>query len=242
MKKTKNIIIIIIIAMSIALIVGISIKLLDTTGTINQGNFRINDAVITSSVDVIEADEQEKTTQQESNAENKSQGLSALTLNLSQNNKIALLVTKDMEAEQIYIDNISFRAPEKKGIFTIEQKGKEEKISLDEEIQPIKINKEIIEDQYYIELLIKNQDFLKNAKIPESNKSVTYDGTVLKILDIKLAQIQFFIKFDLNIIDKTGKKNVCKFDLELPDAELLDSGISINRENAPAYVFRVKAN
>lgn len=253
MNKTKNIYIIIVILVSIALIVGISIKILDTTGKINQGNFRVNDAVITSTIDVKEKEStKEKTeTSTEINTEtgeqvvaeeNKEEGLKNLSLTLSQKNTIALLITKEIEIKEMYINNISSTVPVKKGEFSIYVNKMQEKISLENNTSKINVIPEEKDDQYYIEFKINNDEFASDLVLPESTNKITFDGTILKVLDLKLSDIVFGLKFDLNIIDSTGKLNVCKFDFKLPFEELATEGVSITRQEPSRYIFSIRQN
>jgi hypothetical protein len=257
MNKTKNIYIIIVILVSIALIVGISIKILDTTGKINQGNFRVNDAVITSTIDVSEKENtQDKTDENtktitETNTEtgeqvvtdeNKEEGLKKLSFTLSQKNTIALLITKETQVKEMYINNISSTLPVKKGEFIMYINDTQEKISLENNTSKINVIPQEKDSQYYIEFKINNDEFASDLVLPESTNKITFDGTILKVLDLKLSDIVFGVKFDLNIIDSTGKLNVCKFDFKLPFEELATEGVSITRQETSRYIFSIRQN
>ena len=55
--KKKNIgTFLLILFVSIALVSSIGVYVLDNTGKVNQGNFRMNDIVIESSLNVVEKD------------------------------------------------------------------------------------------------------------------------------------------------------------------------------------------
>lgn len=246
MSKSKKTVIIIIILVSIALVFGISVKLLDTTGKINQGNFRVNDTVVTSTIDVEEqvtATEKEvKNTEQtaatEAKTEEKAENLNKLTFKLSQKNTIALLITKDVEIKEMYLDNYNVTTPSKKGVI---------KTNINGVVTDLQTPKTILvptekDGQYYLEIKIDNTEFATDVKIPEGTNAVTFDGTILKLLDIKLSDIAFVAKFNLNIIDVTGKKNVCEFKFKLPNETLLTDGISITREENSNYVFSLREN
>lgn len=250
MSKSKKTVIIIIILVSIALIFGISVKLLDTTGKINQGNFRVNDAVVTSTIDVeeqvISTETEVKTTEQtatteakpEAKTEEKAENLNKLTFKLSQKNTIALLITKDVEIKEMYLDNYNVSTPSKKGVI---------KTNINGVVTDLQTPKTILvptekNGQYYLEIKIDNTEFATDVKIPEGTNAVTFDGTILKLLDIKLSDIAFVAKFNLNIIDVTGKKNVCEFKFKLPNETLLTEGISITREENSNYVFSLREN
>ena len=82
MDKVKGISIIIIAVVSVIVTVLVANVLLDTTGKVNQGNFRINDVTVESTANVTEV--QDKDT--------KIENLSGLVFDVSQVNAISLLV------------------------------------------------------------------------------------------------------------------------------------------------------
>jgi hypothetical protein len=216
----------------IAIIVLVFTLILDTTGRINQGNFRINDFVIKSSVEVTDS---------EIAKDNK---LSDMSLNLSQSNLLSILIAKSDNAEiaSMYIDNISTNFPSKKGNLVISQnlQEKNSEYDLSSKMDKIAITPTEKDSQYYIELNIKNKDMLKNIKLPESVKSITYDGTILNTMEINIKDISFTVSFDLNVLDKYGKLNKCKFSIKLPTESLIKDGISIERQDLSKFNFIVK--
>lgn len=215
----------------ISIIVLIYMLILDTTGKINQGNFRINDFIIKSSVEVSDS---------EITSEN---SLSDMSLNLSQINNLSILVAKNDDATQIesvYIDNISTSLPNNKGNMTISQISQEKEYDLSTSIGKIDITPVEKDSQYLIELKIKNTDMLKSIKLPEGVESITYDGTILNTIGIKIKDIEFNLKFDLNILDKYGKLNKCKVDIRIPKESLITNGISIERQDLKDFNFIVK--
>ncbi|MDO4282102.1 MAG: hypothetical protein Q4D02_00530 [Clostridia bacterium] len=227
MSKKKIIFFVIVISLIITVL--IAMNLLDTTGDINQGNFRINDLVVNSYAKVDELDTNEK-------AEN----ISDLTFNLSQNNKISILIAKNIDVSRIYLDNIKFVAPIKSGSLVLSQTGFEEEYDLNTKIESVEIYPEEKDDQYYIELNVDNVQFMNDVKAPENTKKITFDGTFLKDIDIKIEELQMSFECNLNIIDITGKKSVCSLKFKLPPEELLNNGISILRQDLSKYVFQLK--
>ena len=229
--KKRNFVIIILILIAIVIAVIITNILLDTTGSINQGKFRVNDAVIKSTVEVEEIETQ--------NDEEK--GLESLSLNLSQKNSLVLLITKDEEIDNIYIDNIEITNPELIGTFNITDTQSIIDVSnINSKEEQVSIYTDESEGQYLVQIDMNNDNFLVNAKIPSGISSVTYDGTMLKTLNIPLSKLKFDIKFDLNIVDKLGKLNICKINLKLPNDELSENGISVTRDSLSNYIFKVK--
>ncbi len=231
MKKSKAISSIVVIVISIIFIVIIARVLLSTSGSINQGSFRVNDLVINSSLDVEEVN---------SDQEN-SGGFDTMKLNLSQRNNISLLIQKNSEIKEIYIDNIKFTHPTKKGNLILYQNGaKDDAISTFD--QKIIVYPEEKEDQILINLNIDNVEFLTDAKIPDGTNAITFDGTMLNLVGVNLSDLQMNIKFNVYIVELSGKINVCKFDFKFPEEELTNSGISIKRQNTSYYNFVIEDN
>ncbi len=227
--KKRNFVIIILILIAVVITVLITNILLDTTGSINQGKFRVNDVVIKSVVNV-----EELTTE---NGE--ISGFDNIKLNLSQNNSLVMLVTKDEEIESAYIDNISLKNPELIGNITISE-GENATNIVDISQKQVDIYPIEKDGQYLIQINIDNINFLTDANIPSGVNSVTYDGTMLRVLDIAIAKLKFELRFNINLVDKTGKVNTCKIKLNLPDEQLLENGISVNREDLSNYRFSIK--
>lgn len=227
MKKSKNLLIFLIVIISVLIIAGVSYIVFDNNGNINQGNFRVNDVVLKSEVEVTE---------------NKTSGtadsISSVLFNLSQKNTLSLLISREAKASIIYLDNIYLKAPTKKGSMYIYQTGTDiEDITSQDKIDMYPVEKD---GQYLIEISMDNIDFLKDANLPEETKSATFDGTILNLLNIGISDIKFEVSFSLNILDENSKLNTCKIKLKLPENELLINGISINRKDAGDYAFSVK--
>lgn len=222
-------IIFLIVIISLIITISVAMLLLDTTGDINQGNYRINDMVVNSYANIGENKENEEAVE-----------ISDLTFSLSQNNKITMLVAKNVDATQIYLDNIKVSEPLKKGNLSIWQTDTKEKYELNSEFKNMEISPIQKDNQYYIELNIDNIDFLTDVKAPADTKKITFDGTFFNELNIKLEDIQMKFECDLNIVDITGKKSTCKLKFNFPPEELLVDGISVLRQDISRYVFKLK--
>lgn len=225
----KNIGVILLIAfVSIALVASVGIYLLDTTGKINQGNFRVNDLVVESRLEVKEKDVEEV------------KDLSSLVFDISQNNKITMLVAAQTEVEAMYIDNVYISNPVRVGNLCITQSNYEQKYSIENISSQINIYPAKTEGQYKIEIGINNENCMEDVKVVSGTKSIRYDGTILSLLNTKVSDFRFDLIFDLNIIEKSGKKNVCKVKLSVPNDDLMTNGISITREDISKFLFKVK--
>lgn len=234
MKKNNNtLLVFLIILVVVAIITCIFYILLNSKGKINQGVFRTNDVLITSLVTVEEKQEEKEESM-----------ISDFLLDLSQKNVLSLLIPKESEIKDIYIDNIKIKYPIKMGQMYLTQPNRNDKIILNEDIKKEKVNiyTQEKEDQYLVEIEIDNMNFAKDVKVPEDTKVVRFDGTLISLTGMDVKDLMFEMSFDLNIEDKSNKLSACSIDLKLPDYELANSGIEVKRENLNDYVFFLKDN
>ena len=234
MKKNNNtLLVFLIILVVVAIIACIFYILLNSKGKINQGVFRTNDVLITSLVTVEEKQEKQEESM-----------ISDFLLDLSQKNVLSLLIPKESEIKDIYIDNIKIKYPIKMGQMYLTQPNRNDKIILNEDIKKEKVNiyTQEKEDQYLVEIEIDNMNFAKDVKVPEDTKVVRFDGTLISLTGMDVKDLMFEMSFDLNIEDKSNKLSACSIDLKLPDYELANSGIEVKRENLNDYVFFLKDN
>ncbi len=139
------------------------------------------------------------------------------------------------------MDNISFTKPNMQGDIAFYQNNeKDERISLDE--KKVKLLPEEKDGQIFISLNLDNLEFMKDVKIPDGTNAITFDGTMLKVLDVKFSDLSMKFKFNLNIVDETGKLSVCKVSLKFPEEDLINNGISITRKDTKDYVFSIEDN
>ena len=231
MKKTTFFEIIIVIAISICLVVVISNIVLDNKGKINQGNFRINDLSLMSSLDVKEVQEQKDTTT----------GFDSMSLNLSERNNISFLVANQIGVKDIYIDNISIKKPKIGDNLVMYQNSvKDENFNLEEE--RVAIYPDYKEGEFLVSINLDNVDFMKDVKIPDGTNALTFDGTMLKILDVNVEDLKTTLQFNLNIVDENSKLNVCKFKFDFPSEDLVQNGVSIRRKNIDDFKFSIESN
>lgn len=232
-KSNKALLIIFVIIVSILIMALVFYLLLNNKGRINQGTFRTNDALITSLVTV------------EEKQENKEQStISDLILDLSQKNVLSLLIPKESEIKEIYIDNIKVKLPTKKGEMYITQPNSNEKTELldDMKNKKVEIYTSEKENQYLVEIEIDNLNFAKDIKVPENTKIVKFDGTLISLTGMNVEDLLFEISFNLNIINNKDKMSVCDINLKLPGYELANAGIEVKRENLNNYIFYLKDN
>ena len=120
-----------------------------------------------------------------------------------------------------------------------EQVGKDKIYNITEDTV-VNIYPEKLYKQYSIDLNLVNENCLTDVNVPSNTNIVTFDGTILELLNQKYEDYKFTIKFDLNLYDIAGNKNVCKIKLKLPDEEMYVNGISIKRDDLSNYVFKLK--
>lgn len=241
--KNKRFLTIILLLISLVIVVILSMFLLDTTGKINQGHFRISDLVVSSTVVVEDKrktpDEVEVSTETTDQTIN---SLSDLLLDVSQKNEIMFLVTtsESVEASQMYIDNVKIDYPNLMENMFIYQNA-ENMIDLKTENIKVDLVKEDKEGQYLVILNVDNINCIRDATITNSElSSVKFDGTILNLLNKDISDFMFELSFNLNIIDSLGKSNISKINLKLPNKLLATNGISIISEDVGKFPFMVK--
>lgn len=212
------------ITIGIALIILlIAIKLIFKSDSVNEGKFRVSDAILSSTAEV----------------ENKSDVNGTWSIDLSQMNKLSMLIVaaENANIEDISIEDIS----SSKENITIYQKDNENKMNITEDNNKMDIEYNLNEKgQILIELNILNENILKNYNIPSGTNEIIYDGRIFKTAGLSLKDIKFNISFKLVITEKTGKENVMKVKLELPFEELLTEGASVRRLDLSNFKFKVK--
>ena len=170
--------------------------------------------------------------------------ISDLLLDLSQKNVLSLLIPKESEIKEMYIDNIKVKLPNKMGEMYITQPDRNEKTKLSENMknQRVDIYSSEKENQYLVEIEIDNMNFAKDVKVPENTKIVKFDGTLISLTGMNIDDLKIELSFDLNIMDSSDKLSACSISLKLPGYELATAGIGVKRENLNDYVFYLKDN
>lgn len=228
MDKVKGISIIIIAVVSVIVIILVANKLLDTTGKVNQGNFRISDIIIESSATLTEV--------QDKNI--KIEKLSSLVFDVSQINTVSILIESNVKASQISIENLVVTEPELKGNMNICQKDYE-KYDITPELNSFPIYLEQEEGKYIIRLLIDNDNVVTDQSVSDDFEEIQYDADIFNLLGINVSQLQFNVSFDLVITDETGQTVKTTIDLIMPTDETLTVGMSILRQDATKFLFTV---
>lgn len=244
MDKNKRFLTVILLLISLVIVILLSMLLLDTTGKINQGHFRISDLVVSSTVVVEDKKKSIDETEVERSVETTDQtinSLSDLLLDVSQKNEIMFLITTEgTKASQMYIDNVKIDYPNLAENMFIYQNS-ENMINLKTNDIRIDLVKEDKESQYLVKLNVDNINCIKDAAIEDSElSSVKFDGTIFNLLNRDISDFMFELSFNFNIIDSIGKSNISKINLKLPNKLLATNGISIISEDVGKFPFTVK--
>ncbi len=228
MDKVKGISIIIIAIVSVIVMIFIANMLLDTTGTINQGNFRVSDVIIESSASLTEV--------QDDKLEVKK--LSDFVFDVSQTNTISILLEANTEASQIKIENLKIEEPILKGNMNICQKDYD-KYNITPELTSIPIYLEREDGKYIIRLLLDNDKVIMDKSVDDTIEEIQYDATIFKTLNINTDDLKFKVSFDLVITDNVGKTVSTTISMNMPTDETFLKGMSILRQDASKYIFTI---
>ncbi len=224
MDKKKIFIAMVTIIISLAILVIVINLIFNNNSKINQGKFRVSDALLTSSAILKEETKGE------------------WTFDISQNNKLALLIqsVENTKIKEIYLEKIRVNGKEDINIY-IEQLN--HKLSYKyEEIKNKRVNiyADEQENGYLVELDIINKDVVTDFTIPEDIKVVRHDGTMLNIAGVKASEVIFRLRYNLVIFEPEGKINKCEFDIRIPNEKVITEGTTIERLNVQDLVFKVK--
>lgn len=226
-NKRGNIsVIIIVLVISVMLVGVISWLLLKDDEVINQGSFRINDLVVTSTVD----------------AEDKTTDLNNWELNLSQKNNISILVDNEgsNKISNMSIDNIKIEKPSKHGKIIASPKDEKQVFDILDSVEDrFYLYMKEKDGAYIAEIDIDNKDFLTGYKVPSDVKEIRYDGTLLQRVSIKPEELKFKISFNLNIIDIQGKISTAKIELEMPNANIINDGKVVEKIDPKKFAFKI---
>ncbi len=231
MKKNNIVFKLIIFIVAALIVVFVCMYLLNNEGKINQGNFRVNDAMVKSSLDVKEeenGDENSKLT-----------SLTDIKVSANQVNTLSLLLVSDVKPTRVYIDNVEIKKANIGNVAIyndIDEEIYSDNISIDgADLIPTEKDGE-----YLVELKINNMNIISNKNLPEGTNEVSYDGRLLKFYSMNVNDIKFDVKFKLNIIDDNGKINSSNIKLTLPNSDMVTNGISVVRLPVSNFVFSVK--
>ncbi|MBO5477961.1 MAG: hypothetical protein J6A15_09470 [Clostridia bacterium] len=232
MDKVKGITIIITAIASVIVTIIVANKLLDTTGEVNQGNFRISDIVVMSTAELVEVQDNETVDMKK---------LSDFVYDISQTNEVSILIDSNIEATQMYIDNLTVSNPVLKGNMNICQRDYK-KYDITAELKRIDLELEKENDKYRINLCIDNDDVITDKSVSDDIEEIVYDASIFRYLNVDVSTLKFNVSFDLNIVDVTGKTVRTTIMLNMPTDETLTEGMSILKQDVSKYIFTIIEN
>ncbi|MBQ8043728.1 MAG: hypothetical protein IJ272_06215 [Clostridia bacterium] len=218
----KNIFWILITVVIAVILLIIVINLVFKSDTVNEGKFRVSDVILTSSAELT----------------NKTEKNGVWSIDLSQRNKLSMLVTAatGVEINKVYLSDITVN----KGNVIFSQLDNESKITLDSTGKDLDVEYTLDENnQMLLEFVALNENILKDWVVPETTKQIVYDGRMVTTAGLELKDIQFKLKFKLNIVESTGKTNTMKVELLLPNEELVTNGADVRRLSLSEFKFKV---
>ena len=228
MDKVKGIAIIIIAIVSVIVTVLVANVLLDTTGKVNQGNYRISDVIVRSSADVKEV--------QDENVELTK--LSDMIFDITQTNQISILIDPNVKANNIRIENLMVSDPILRGKMEIYQ-NEDKKYDITSELKSIELDLEQENEKYVLNLYINNKDVLTGQRVAENVETIQYDATMFKTLGIDISSLKFNVSFDLLITDEAGNIVKTTIALNMPTEETVEKGMSILKQDTSDYIFTI---
>lgn len=206
------------------IVLAIVINLVFVSDKINEGKFRVSDAILTSSAELTSKTEQNN----------------KWSVNVSQRNQLSLLITPASEAKiaKIYLTDLKVEGTNNIVFYML---NSENKLHLDNNGQKLDVEYLLDENnQIKLEFVALNENMLKNWEVPENIKEIIYDGRIFKTAGMTLKDIQFKLSFKLNIVEQTtGKINVMKVKMTLPNEELMTNGADVRRLSLQDFKFKV---
>lgn len=226
MNKSKFFTAVITIGISVAILLLIVHVIFNNNSNVNQGSFRVSDSILTSIVQL----------------EDKSEGANEWKFDISQNNKISMLIQTVGNAtiKDVYLEKVKVSSKNDVHIY-IEQENYDINYKY-EDIKNKKVNiytEETEAGDFLIEFDINNQDLISNFVVPSEIKEIRHDGTILSIAKMSVAEIEFKVKYNLVLVEKQGKINRCKVELNLPNDKIITDGFSAERLDSSNFNFKV---
>lgn len=226
MDKNKFFTAIITIGIAIVILLVIVHITFSKNNSVNEGSFRVSDTIISSIVEL----------------EDKSESASEWKFDISQNNKISMLVQTVGEAtiKEVYLEKVKVSSKNDVHIY-IEQDNYELSYKY-EEVKNKKVDiyiEETEEGNYLVEFDINNQDVVSDFVVPDDVKEIRHDGTMLNLAGISISDIQFKVRYNLVVVQDQGRLNTCKIEIEMPNSKIITEGFVTERLSSLDFKFKV---
>jgi hypothetical protein len=200
-----------------------TLKLVFNTDKINEGKFRLIDAVVASVAELVD----------------KTDVNNAWSLNVSQRNTITLLImpASDAKISRIYLSEIKTNSKNPIEFYALND---ENRITLNNEPQRLNLDFALEENgQVRLDLVALNENVLRDWRVPAEIKEILCDGRIFNVAGMSLKDLQFNLQFTLNIVETNGKLNTLKMNINLPTKYLLENGIDVRRLDRTEFKFKV---
>lgn len=204
-----------------AVILVFLIEILFVNSKINQGMFRVSDVLLTSAAEFVD----------------KSQETGKWTYDVWQNNVLTLLIsTSGAKISRVYISDVQSLNN------SIELSQKDSEVTLLGNSQgELDLLSDVSDDGTVIyEINITNKEALNNFDVPDDITEITHDATIFELAGVSNEELSFNISFNLNIQEISGKENVMKVTLDLPQGNITQTGTNVTRLDLNNFVFKLK--
>ena len=75
--------------------------------------------------------------------------------------------------------------------------------------------------------------------MPKEEKEVTLDGTIYSLAGISIYDLTYTASFEFVIEETTGRKNIMKYEITMPNSELITEGTYISNLDVSNFVFKI---
>lgn len=217
-KKKKFFLTIVVMLVSVAVLVVI-VTLLFRNTKINQGKFRVADAIITCGASL----------------EDKSNETGRWTYNVSQSNTLSLLISTNAKTYvNAYITDFVCDNPN----VILSQKQSEDvyiKANTNEKLDLTSLK---AENTILYEINMVNKDVLNMYDIPQDVTEIKHDATIFKIANITTKDLKFNIQFNFNMQESNGKVNTMHIKMTLPNGDIVQQSNTVTKLRTSNFVFR----
>ncbi len=220
-ENGKKIFFVLVILIVSAVILVFLLKMLFVNSKINEGRFRVSDVILTSGAEFID----------------KSKETGVWAYDVWQNNTLALLInTSGADISRAYITNVqAFNS----GV-EVSQKGTDISI-VSGSASELELATDVSGDgDVLYEIDITNKAVLNNFEIPSDITEIKHDATIFALAGLKTDDMKFSVSFVLNIEEKNGRENTMNVSIDLPCGNIVESGVTVTRQNLENFVFKMK--
>ena len=203
------------------MILYIVVNVLLYNENVNEGNYRVIDAAVINTVEIENVSKEDK-----------------WAYNVSGVDVLSLLIScQDVsKIKSVYIQNFSSDLPRN---IVLSQKKYDTVINANSE-EVLTLNSTSIDGNNILyELEFKDVNVLKNFVVPKEEKEVTLDGTIYTLGGISIYDLTYTASFEFVIEETTGRKNIMKYEITMPNSELISEGEYISNLDVSEFVFKI---